>query len=315
MRQVLKNVDPFNRILAMYKNEMQRMSLIIFVIGIAIWPIVSTEAGKTPSPVFVNKCCRIGEKLERNKECSFGGSEHWWPVIFMIMKNTYFEPHGEAPRFFKVNEFYRPNCRSPELIFGPHTMAVFSNGTLYLSDRGEIIDNENFCVDKDMALVCSSQMQNENLINPPKQTRIRKCCYPKEIYQTDAQIGCVMLPNKHEIIEQRLVENTTNQIEYRYGFPQCSKSNNNFAIVGKFNESKFDENSGNLTLDEGIFQDNQYCLEHFNDSGTLNVHVFTCTEYLPTSDKSEKVSQTNGQSNYFFQSDLNMVFILRMKEK
>lgn len=286
-----KFVDPFNIVSPMLNNKTKTMSLLVFAVGLVIWPMLVIEAGKAPSPVFVNKCCRIGEKLERNKECSFGGTDRWWPVIFMIMKYTYFEPDGEAPRFFKVNEFSRPNCPSPELINGPHTMAIFSNGTLYLSDRTEFIDSDNFCVDKDMALVCSPKVQNENLVNqPPKRTLVRKCCHQKEIYQTDAQTGCVLLHEKHEIFERKLVENTTNQLEYRYGFPQCSKNTNNIAIVGKFNESKFDENTGNLTLAEGTFQDNQYCLERFNETGIVNVHVFTCTEYLPTSDKPEKVS-------------------------
>lgn len=273
-------------------NEKMKMTTMLVIILAVFLPMFVIDAGKAPSPIFVNKCCRLGEKLERNKECSFGGTEHWWPVIYLIMKNTYFEPHGDAPRFFKVNEFSRPHCHSPELISGMHAMALFSNGTLYLPDRTEFIESDNFCVDKDTALVCSPQAQSENLINqPPMRTLVRKCCPAKAIYQTETV--CVNLHDGHELIERKLVENSTNPLETRYGFPQCSKSTtNNIAIVGKFNESNFDENTANLTLTEGIFRSDQYCLEYFNDNNMFSVHVFTCTEYLPTSGKSAKVCNT-----------------------
>lgn len=294
MRQVQKNsnfVDPFRVISHVTATKLKMMPLLAFLFGcFIIWPMIMVDAGKVPPPVSINKCCRIGEKLERNKECSFGGTDRWWPVIYMIIKQVYFEPQGDAPRFFKVNESTRPQCHSPELISGEHRTALFSNGTLYIPDRTELIGSENFCIDKDTALICSQKSQNANLINQsPSRTLVRKCCPQKAIYQTDT--FCVTLRDGHEFIGRKLVENSTNPLEYRYEFPQCSKtSTNNIAIVGKFNESNFDETTGNLTLTEGVFQSDQYCLEHFNDTGSVNVHVFTCTEYLPTSERSGKVS-------------------------
>lgn len=285
---------------------MKTIPLLIILIGcFAIWPMPDVQAAK-PSPVFINKCCRIGEKMELNNECTYGGTEQWWPVIYMILKNGYFEPHGEAPRFFKVNESFRPRCDSPELISGEHKVALFSNGTLYIPNRGEFIESDNFCIDKHTALICSQQSQNANSINQiPKRTLVRKCCPKKAIYQTDK--FCVTLRDGHEIIRRKLVENATNALEYRYDFPQCSKSTNNIAIVGKFNASDFDERSGNLTLAEGVFQSDQYCLEHFNDTGSVNVHVFTCTEYLPTSEKIEKVKNDQSKFNLFY---LNFIFFI-----
>lgn len=293
IRQVQKKSnsdDPFSIILPVNTNKMKTMSLLVFIIGVVVWPMFVVDAGKPPPPpVFVNKCCRIGETLDRNQECSFGGAaaaDHWWPVIYLLVKNAYFTPHGDAPRFFKVNESSRPHCQSPELVSGNHSMALFSNGTLYIPSRTEVVESDNFCVDKDVALVCSPQTENTDLINetPVIRTRVRKCCPQKSIYKS-SETTCIPLRDGHEIIGRKLIENSTNPLEYRYGFPQCNKNSNNFAIVGKFNESKFDENTGNLTLAEGIFQFDQYCLEHFNDTGTVNVHVFTCTDYLPTSDK------------------------------
>lgn len=279
-----------NIILPVTTRKMNAMSLLVVIIGLVIWPMLSTDAAKTPSPVFVNKCCRIGEKLERSKECSFGGSNHWWPLIWMIMKSAYFEPHSDSPRFFKVTESSRPRCQSPELIIGEHSFVVFSNGSLFLPDRNELFESDNFCIDKDMALVCSAQAQIDNSNKPSvNRTRVQKCCPQKAIYQTETDSACMTLRGGHEIIGRKLLENSTNPLEYRYGFPKCSKSMNNIAIVGKFNESKFDESTGNLTLAEGTFQQDQYCLEHFNDTGMINVHVFTCTEFLSISEYSEKV--------------------------
>lgn len=279
--------NPLNVVLTM-----KTMSFLVILFGLVAWPMFVIEAGKAPPPVRFNKCCRIGEILEQNKECSFGNIDQWWPVIFLLGKGDYFRPQGEAPKFFRVNESIRPSCQSPELISGAHKVALFSNGSLYLSDRLEVIESDNFCVDKDVALVCRQQAQNSNLINQPlNRTLVRKCCPEKAIYQTQADTTCVTLRDGHEIIRQKLIENSTN-FEYRYGFPQCRDhiSGNNIAIIGKFNETKFDESTGNLTLAEGIFQSEQYCLEHINDdNGNINVHVFTCTEYLPASGKSEKV--------------------------
>lgn len=273
------------------KKKTMTMPLLVLAYAFFVfWPVHFVNAGKAPSSVYINKCCRIGESLERNAECSIGGSDQWWPVIYMIMKKTYFQPLGEAPRFFKINESSRPECHSPELISGEHSVALFSNGTLLISDRYEFIDSENFCIDKNMALICSQKTQNENLINQiPNRTIVRKCCQPNEIYQSD----CMTTRDGNKVANQKLIVNSTHSLEYRYGFPKCEKNIKSIAIVGKFNESEYDENSGNLTLAEGVFQSNQYCLEHFNDSGKINVHIFTCTEYLPISEKPEKVSEIN----------------------
>lgn len=293
------SVDPLSVILQMITEEMTtttttmlRSPLLILLFTFAICPLLISDAAKAPPPLYINKCCRIGEQLDSNQECSIGGPDQWWPVIYMIKKEQLFEPHGDAPRFFKVNESTRPQCHSPELISGEHSVALYSNGTLYISDRNEHIDIDNFCIDKDKALICSPHTQNANSINQPiVRTIVRKCCPQKAIYQRDTDTVCETLADGHEIIERKLVQNSTNPLELRYGFPQCSKSTNNFAIVGRFNETKFDESTGNLTLAAGIFQSHQYCLEHFNDTGSVNVHVFMCDEYLPTSEKNSKVNE------------------------
>lgn len=272
--------DPIGRILAM---TMKRLLLSLIVFVLAISPLCVVNAAKPP-PVVVNKCCRLGEQLERNGQCTIGSMEQlWWPRIYMIMKQSFFEPTGDAPKFFKFLEHSKPICASPELIIDSHNMAIFSNGSLYLIERGKQISADNFCVDKGMAIICDPKVQHSNEINDQfNRTKIRKCCPQKAIYEPNST--CVSLHDGHEILKRKFLENSTNELDYRYGFPQCTSNNNDtIAIVGKFNETKFDERTGNLTLAEGVFQPDQFCLEHFNDTGSVNVHVFTCAEYLPAS--------------------------------
>lgn len=268
------------------------MSSFIIILSLIICQIGYVNSARTPPPqILINKCCRIGEQLEAaTKQCSIGGSDQWWPTIFMIQKQKYFQPAGQAPRFFKIAERAQPTCEGFELI-NEH-FALFSNGSLYLGDRNLLIDNDKYCVDRDTALVCSRPQQTNEIDQQPQyanQIKIRKCCSQKAIYEVNSA-SCVSLSDGHEILARNLIENVTLPIEFRYGFPQCSNySNKDIAIVGKFNASKFDEHSGNLTLAEGIFQSHQYCLEHYNDSDSINVHVFTCAENLPER-KVEKVN-------------------------
>lgn len=272
--------DPIDRNSAMKK--LSSLCLIVFVL--AICPLCVVNAAKPPPLVAVNKCCRLGEQLERNGQCTVGSMEQlWWPRIYMIMKQSFFEPIGDAPRFFKVRELSKPFCASPELIIDSHSMALFSNGSLYLIERGKQINADNFCVDKGMAIICDPKVQHSNEVNEHfYRTKIHKCCPRNAIYEPNS--SCVTLHDGHAILKRKFLENSTNEPDYRYGFPQCSSNtNDNIAIVGKFNETKFDETTGNLTLAEGVFQSDQFCLEHFNDTGSVNVHVFTCAEYLPAS--------------------------------
>lgn len=279
---------PTTKTSAMTKTT--KMSLCIIILSFIICQMGCVQSARTaPAPIEINKCCRNGEQLDEKQQCLIGSSEKWWPPVYQLQKQKYFSPAGEAPRFFHVRELSRPNCESPEFINHHNHFALFSNGTLYLGDRSATIDNDKFCVDKDTALVCAPE---SNAVDQQKlsvnHVKIRKCCSQKAIYE--AQSVCVPLGDGHEILSQNLVKNTSQPIEYRYGFPQCTNySNNNIAIVGKFNESKFDDRTGDLMLPGGVFQPNQYCLEHYNDSDSINVHVFMCAENLPET-KAEMVN-------------------------
>lgn len=243
------------------------------------------NSARPPTPLIINKCCRIGEQLDKSRQCTIGGVEQWWPLIYLIQKQTHYEPHGEAPRFMKVRERAPPICDQAELI--TRNIALFSNGTLFLLERNARIESDNYCIDKDAALVCFPRPQGNDLLRKPiKQAKVRKCCLQKSIYEANT---CTSLDNGHEILSRQLVQNSTN-IEFLYGFPQCNNGSNNIAIVGKFNESTLDADTGNLTLTERTFQSDEYCLEHFNDTDAVDVHVFTCSEYLPSPPEQSRVS-------------------------
>lgn len=268
-------------LLTLHDNLLSTMTttiLFIFFIG-CVWPVY-VSAARPPTLIVVNKCCRNGEELDIDRQCSIGGTEQWWPLIYMIVKQTYYLPHGEAPRFFKVRERAPPICDNAEFITGIHNMALFSNGTLFLPERQLFIEADKFCVDKDTALVCYSRPHGMDSLRAPIQTtKIHKCCPRNSIYDANAS-NCVQSDDDNEIQHRKLVKNAKTSIEYLYGFPKNCNDNNSIAIAGKFNDSTLEEETGNLSVAERTLHPNEYCLEHLNDSDAVNAHVFTCAEYL-----------------------------------
>lgn len=239
---------------------------------------VAYGARSPPTPIVVNKCCRNGETLDTSQQCLIGSNEHWWPSIFMIAKQDLYKQRGDAPRFFHVRERWPPSCEHMELITGNHNIVLFSNGTLYLPERKTTIEPDQFCVDKDAALVCFSRPQGmDSLRAPIAHAKIRKCCHGEnEILEANSS-NCVAIDATSTLATRKLLQNAS-AIGYLYGVPTCDKEG--YAVAGKFNESNLDVASGTLYLPEGKFETDQYCLEHLNDSDTIEVNVMTCAEYL-----------------------------------
>lgn len=251
---------------------------VLFIV-VCYWSSGVVNAARSPpTPIVVNKCCRNGELLDSNQQCLIGSTEHWWPPIYMIAKQDYYRMRGDAPRFFKVRERWPPSCEHIELITGTHNIALFSNGTLYLPERKTTIESDNFCVDKDAALVCFNRPQGmDSLRAPMAHTKIRKCCLNEnEIYEANSS-KCVPFGAASTLASKKLLQNAS-AIDYLYGLPNCDAEG--YAVAGKFNESKLETSSGTLFLPEGVFRTDQYCLEHFNDSNTIEVNVMTCAKYL-----------------------------------
>lgn len=256
------------------------LSTVVILAIVASCFIDNTRAVRAPNTTVVNKCCRIGEELDKEQRCLVGGTEKWWPHIFLVLKRSYFLPRGEAPRFFKIRERSVPACDRPELFTGNTNMAIFSNGSLYLLERNLFIEPDSYCVDRETALVCFPRPQGADSLTAPvaTTTKVRKCCGLQSVYNKEME-NCVPLDFEHELFTKKLVMNSTAMIDFVFGFPTCVMLNH-YAIVGKFKEEQLEATTGSLTLDSGRqFQSNEYCLEHtVTDMNSSYVNVFTCEE-------------------------------------
>lgn len=234
---------------------------------------------RAPPPVDVNKCCRIGETFDRNRQCAIGGTTDWWPTIYLIQKQDYFPKQGEAPRFIRPLEFKRPNCENPELFSSG--IALFSNGSLFLLERNSFFDTSDYCIDKDVALVCLPGPKNvDSLQTPMKLTKIRKCCSLNSLYSTDAQTCVPHLAN--DANPQQLFETkNTSHIDLIYGFPQCSDGN--FVIADQFNEHHLNDLNGTYTLKntKKVLNNDEFCIDHtYQNANLFTGTVFACDDLV-----------------------------------
>lgn len=275
------------------------ISWFIVMLGIAFLfnIIVVVESNRVPTIVIVNKCCRLNEHLSVNGECVMNENEtsqKWWPLITMLLKQRFFLPHGEAPRFFRPREQHRPNCINAQFLFGDAKMSIFSNGSLYLSETNQLIDDDQYCVDKGAAIFClppSFTLSNDvDALTAPKTiVKIRKCCGSNAVY--DKLLNTCKILNQYVKMFRQRSANSSSVINYVYGFPDCRKTAH-FAIVEMLKESALDFSTGNIKLGSGRqFTWNEYCLERVidNTNETGTVKVFTCVEDLSTI----KASTTN----------------------
>lgn len=272
----------------------ERSNCIMFALLIFILTAFVTVAdgGRVPSRVDVNKCCRLGEILDKNQQCAIGDTDHWWPLIFVIARKTYFEPKGDAPRFLHANESRMPGCDKPEPF---ENMALFTNGSLFLLEKSAFIEPDNFCIDKDIALVCFPRPQGVDSLRAPKKlTKIQKCCPIGFVYST-IENNCVSVNEEHSRMTEKVIENETS-IEFLYRFPKCDS--NSHAIAERFDESKLNLETGSLLrASEQRTEWNKYCLEHIVSADEPVVKVLTCSEHLivPAADKhsrQHRVSQS-----------------------
>lgn len=252
--------------------------LLLTLFAILDAPHFSTSAAKAPPAVVISKCCRIGQRLDSNQECVAGRPEHWWPLILLMLKQTYFQPHGDAPRFFKIRQNFRPACSNIEMHPGS-SHALFSNGSLYLSERHSHLDPGSYCIDDDVAVVCLPEVSNfESRAEPIRLSKVKKCCGAQAIYS--AETSKCTIDNGDEMT-RRLVINSS-AVNIVYGLPKCRDGE--FTIDSVFRESNLNYTTGSLVLDSGRQVTwNEYCLEHtISNTHTPYVSVFTCTETAVT---------------------------------
>lgn len=247
-----------------------------------------------PSPVTVNKCCGLNQMLnEYGHQCIViddgsngdGDSDSinttsWWPIIVLAKKQTFFEPHGSAPRFMKFHEF-QPTCKHPEFFHGPHKMVLYTNGTLYLSERHKYAELNNYCIDKDAAIVCDPNATSVHSKKP-----LKKCCGHNAAYKT-AENTCVQaaittLPLISNSASQSILSNSSDY-DVQFGFPMCKNSK---YFTFETNDIHFDYESNRLALKSGqTLAWNEFCFEHVvddDDNKTDLQRVFICAEHLST---------------------------------
>lgn len=252
------------------------------VIGLLFVLILCTDyvcSGRVPIPVTINKCCRLGEGMDTARQCNIGGTEMWVPHVYLLNKKVYFMPKGEAPRFFKIKEGTKPiTCDEPELFVGSTDFVLFSNGSLFISEKAQLVSGDDFCVEKDMALVCFPRPVGANsLTAPAKLTKVKKCCGAKSVYQEEIA-NCIPLDDGHQLLSKRLVNSSA--VDIVYGFPKCD-DNYRYTVAGKFHSNNFDETTGIVTLDTGReFANSEYCLEHTLNDINSNVNIFTCAQHF-----------------------------------
>lgn len=238
------------------------------------------SAIRPPPTVEINKCCRNGEILDQNKQCSIVGSiDHWWPPIYLIGKQTIFTKRGEAPRFLHTRENKRPNCENHEF-FWNSSIALFSNGSLFLGERNLFIDIDDYCVDRDTALVCLSSLKSADTSNTPiKLTKIRKCCGLKS-YFAHAETCATQSDETPKLFETK----NTSHIDLVYGFPRCSsETNNKYVIADRFHENNLNLADGTYILrnTERVLTNSEFCIDHTNQNANLSIGaVIACDDLV-----------------------------------
>lgn len=261
------------------------IALIVFVVLRNSAAISSKKNG-----IVVNKCCGMGKRLTaENYACINDDSDKWWPLIVLVKsKNqTYFKPKGAAPKFMKYHE-QRPSCKKPEYYIGAEKLALFTNGFLYLSETDKSYEPNNYCIDRDIAIVCDPDVNSPDaLIQTKQRSKIRKCCVKNEIYKLHEN---TCIPSNGTLNDEQFVLNST-QNDILFGFPDC-KISKFFTIAERFKESSLDRNTNRLVLESKREVDWQnYCLEHVHDNASdsrLQLSVFTCVDHLYTSPQTVK---------------------------
>lgn len=185
--------------------------LVVFIITF------SYVAARLPKNVTVNKCCSRGRSVAANSECTLAEDDEWWPLIVMVVKKAYFQPKGQAPKFMNYRQS-RPYCTKPELYIGSHKFALFSNGTLYLSEKHKFIEPDNYCIDKDTAIICDPDANSPDaLVHADPTAKLRKCCVHDAAYMASENI-CVAA-NGLTALDTQL---TNHSQQIVFGFPECS---------------------------------------------------------------------------------------------
>lgn len=250
---------------------------------------------RAPAPVDVNKCCSLTQRLDENEQCIDGGSNQWWPGIYMPLKQQHFKPHGEAPRFMRPRENRRPDCMHPELFW--NDIVIFSNGSLFLAERNLFVGTESYCVDKDVAMVCLPNNANgaDSLLAPANVIKVRKCCLQRSLLRIN-DTKCIPETSEHTLTTRTLIApNNATHIDMVYGLPKCVHGTNNKYVLEQFREQKLSRENGSYLLDSHkMVNTDDYCIDHTEqNSNVVTDMVFACADLLAVDEVPVNVAQQN----------------------
>lgn len=258
----------------------KKMMRFVVIVSITLFLLCLLSGAEAREKVIVNKCCRLGDHLNQDKVCIAGGGfKKWAPRVFLPLKTSYYNKTGELPNFMVVQEEYVPKtCQDPELFNDP---VLIGNGSLFIKAKELFVQPQDFCIDKDVALICREEIAHnldpESLVEASKVIKINKCCGPNQVYsEAIDKSPCVSLNKSHPLYNFNLLEGA--RVDLSYVFPECET--NDFAFAGLFEKENYNAETGELMTESGKkFQSSQYCLDHVLASDQKGVNIFTCSEH------------------------------------
>lgn len=252
--------------------------LIILLIASSV-DFANSAAGRSANTVTINKCCRINESLDALRTCVVGGGDKWAPPVYLLKTKKLYNKTGELPPNMLIKEAEFPRtCHDPEFYYASNKIVLMGNGSLFLSTRDVMIPPEDYCVDKNAAIVCIERPINDmDLLTAPQiLSTVKKCCGVRAAYSQDNGT-CINLNKSHELYHSNVIKSP--QVEVITGFPDCQKDD--FALAGRFRLENFNDTSGEVRLEDGkIFHSSQFCLEHVIDGLDSSISIFTCSEHV-----------------------------------
>lgn len=173
-------------------------------------------------------------------------------------------------------------CVEPKIFPNQDTqkpaMSLLPNGSLYIIQVHKFFDPDDFCLDKEVALICTDDAKaKKEFVHKLKTEPMRKCCAPTEVYLSENKTCTSVKDISPMPIEQEL-------FDMIYSFPDCEKPV--YAIIGKYDSRNIDNTT---TLTYAIGSDHmlmaaQFCVETVLKSGRPEkIDVFTCEEHVPQS--------------------------------
>lgn len=232
--------------------------------------------------VMINKCCRLGDYLDRTRTCVVGGLEatdKWVPPVYQPKKNGTYKNIGELPSNMQLSEAQIPStCDEPEFYFTANNIILIGNGSLFLNEKALMIPPSDYCIDKNTALVCIPRLANkmDHLKAPKILSKVKKCCGANAAYSQENGT-CIYLQRSHELFSASVIKSP--QVDVVSGFPECQ--HNDFALAGQFNVVNFDEETGEVKMEgEKTFEANHFCIDHVIDGGESSINIFTCSEHV-----------------------------------